>query len=211
MVTGIQAGRDGVTVATPTVQFRASQVVVAAGAWLGALVPGLPLSPRRTPQYWFRPRDPSSDAFTIAKFPAFIWQRGDGIGLWGHGSDEDFGIKIGHEGQPGEAGIDPEHMDRYIHLDSDIDDLARAVAKAFPGLDPRPAKVIPCLVTDSPDGQFLVGRLAGEPGVVVAGGDSGHGFKHAAGIGELLAQIVTGEPSCCPAGFMDPGRFPMAR
>jgi sarcosine oxidase len=38
-----------------------------------------------------------------------------------------------------------------------------------------------------PDGQFLIGRLAGEPRIVVAGGDSGHGFKRAAGIGELLA------------------------
>jgi sarcosine oxidase len=64
------------------------------------------------------------------------------------------------------------------------------------------------MVTDSPDEQFLVGRLAGEPRVVVAGGDSGHGFKHAAGIGEMLAQIVTGEHPYCAADFTDPARFP---
>ncbi len=50
---------------TPTVEFRASQVVVAAGAWLGTLLPGLPLAPRRTPQYWFRPRDPRSGEFRL--------------------------------------------------------------------------------------------------------------------------------------------------
>ena len=99
-------------------------------------------------------------------------------------------------------------MDRYIHLDSDIDELASAVAQAFPGLEPRPDKVIPCVVTDSPDEQFLVGRLAAESRVIVAGGDSGHGFKHAAGVGELLAQIVAGERPYCGTDFLDPARFP---
>ncbi|MFI5068460.1 MAG: FAD-dependent oxidoreductase, partial [Streptosporangiales bacterium] len=173
-------------------------------------VAGLPLAPQRTPLYWFRPRDPRSADFTLDRFPAFVWERPGG-GLWGHGSDEDFGIKVGLENlgrnPGGSAGIDPEEMDRYIHLDTDIDELASAVTEAFPGLDPRPAKVIPCVITDSPDRQFLVGRLPGEPRVVVAGGDSGHGFKHAAGIGELLAQIVTGEPPYCQASFLDPARF----
>jgi len=82
------------------------------------------------------------------------------------------------------------------------------VARALPGLDPRPAKVIPCVITDSLDGQFLIGPLASEPRVVVAGGDSGHGFKHAAGVGELLAQIVTGQRPYCATDFLDPARFP---
>jgi sarcosine oxidase len=43
--------------------------------------------------------------------------------------------------------------------------------------------------------------------VVIAGGDSGHGFKHAAGVGELLAQLVTGEPTYCATDFLDPKRF----
>ncbi len=209
MVTGIEADGDGVTVRTPTVAWRASRVVVAAGAWLGALVPGLPLAPRRTPLYWFRPRDPRSRDFTLDRFPAFIWAR-SGAGLWGHGSAEDYGVKIGLEpagAASDRAGIDPEDMDRYIHLDTDVDELSAAVARAFPGLDPRPAKVIPCLVTDSPDEQFLVGGLGSQPRILVAGGDSGHGFKHAAGIGELLAQIVTGERPYCATDFLDPARF----
>jgi len=63
------------------------------------------------------------------------------------------------------------------------------------------------VITSSPDDQFLVGRLSGDPRVVVAGGDSGHGFKHSAGIGELLAQISIGERPYCDAHFMDPARF----
>jgi sarcosine oxidase len=208
MVTAVEPDRARVTVRTATVDFEASQVVVAAGAWLGSLLPGLPLAPRRLPQYWFRPLDGNSAEFSLDRFPAFIWERGDGDHLWGHGSAEDYGVKIGLDGaaqRPGDAGIDPEEMDRYIHLGADVEELSSCVARALPGLDPRPAKVIPCLITNSPDGQFLAGRLTDQ--LVVAGGDSGHGFKHAAGIGELLAQVVTGEPPYCAAGFLDPGRF----
>jgi len=63
MALSIQERPGGVSVLTPTTEFRASQVVVTAGAWLGKLVPGLHLAPRRIPQYWFRPRDPDSGAF----------------------------------------------------------------------------------------------------------------------------------------------------
>lgn len=193
-VSGISADREGVTVRTPAVEFRASQVVVAAGAWLGSLVPGLPLAPRETSLHWFRARDPESAEFGLGRFPAFIWERTDGAVLWGHGSDEDYGIKLG-----------------LVHADSSTggaDDLAAQVAEALPGLDPRPAKAVPCMITDSPDGQFLIGRPADGSRVVVAGGDCGHGFKHAAGLGELLAQIVAGETPYCATDFLDPRRFP---
>jgi sarcosine oxidase len=206
MALSIEADQDGVTVLTPTIEFRASQVVVTAGAWLGKLIPSLPLAPRRTPQYWFRPRDPESDDFTLARFPAFIWQRSNGEHLWGHGSAEGFGIKVGPGGVDRPA-IDPDEVDRYIHPDSDIAPVAAIVAQAFPGLDPHPAKVITCMNTGSPDGQFIVGRLNGDSRIVVAGGDSGHGFKHSAGIGELLAQNVVGEQPFCDATFLDPARF----
>src|SRR5262249_61249530 len=123
-----------------------------------------------------------SGAFVLHRFPSYIWVPADGGSLWGLGSGEDYGIKIGPEPVMSDsAGIDPEEMDRYIHLDTDIDALTARVAKAFPGLDPRPAKAITCMVTDSADGQFLVGRLPGQPQIVVAGGDRGPGFNLAAG------------------------------
>lgn len=201
-VTGIEADQAGVSVRTATVEFRASQVVVAAGAWLGTLVPDLPLAPRRTPLFWFR----GSEDFTLDRFPAFIWERPDGRHLWGHGSDEGegHGIKIGLV-RPTPA-VDPESLDRHIYPDADLDEVSAAVADAFPGIDPRPEKVIPCVITDSPDGQFLIGSPRDQPRIVIAGGDSGHGFKHAAGIGELLAQLVTGETPYCPTDFLNPNR-----
>jgi len=74
MVMSIDVDDEGVTVTTPTVAFRAQQVVVAAGAWLGTMVPGLPLTPRRMPLYWFEPADAGSEEYRLDRFPAFIRQ-----------------------------------------------------------------------------------------------------------------------------------------
>ena len=191
VVSGIEDGPDGVIVHTGTGELRAAQVVVTAGAALGTLMPDLPVTPRPTPVTWFRPKDLGSDEFTLDRFPAFIWSRPDGQGLWGHGSAEDYLIKVG--------------IGRASSPENAVAELSAAVAKALPGLDPQPVEVKPCIVTDSPDDQFLVGRLSER--IVVAGGDSGHGFKHSAGIGELLARIVTGEATYCQTDFLDPTRF----
>ncbi|MCE7012089.1 FAD-dependent oxidoreductase [Kibdelosporangium philippinense] len=175
---------EGNTVYTPTLAIEADQIVIAAGAGLRHFVPDLPLKHTPTPVSWFRPKD-SAD-FSLAKFPAFVWDFSEEMGLWGHGSTADFAVKVGAH-------------------PLDTVDVEDAVAQAFPSLAPKPFDVKPCHVTDSPDEQFLVGRISDH--VTVAGGDSGHGFKHCAGIGELLAQIVTGEPTYCPIEFMDPTRF----
>ncbi|MFC6157102.1 N-methyl-L-tryptophan oxidase [Kribbella jiaozuonensis] len=205
MVTAIEVGRDEVTVRTPTTTITADQVVISTGAWLSKLVPSAPLSPRRTPLFWFQPKDPASDAFQLTNFPAFIWEFADGKGLWGHGSDEDFLVKVGLDGAERDRDVDPDELDRYIHPRKDIAELSATIAKSFPELDPEPVKLMPCMVTDSPDGQFLVGRY--DERVVIAGGDSGHGFKHCAGVGELLAQVTTKETPYADVSFIDPLRF----
>ena len=82
-----------------------------------------------------------------------------------------------------------------------------ARARTFPGIEPVPARVTTCMITRTPDGQFQIGRPHGDPRLVVGGGGSGHAFKHAAGIGELIAQIATGEPTFVSTDFVDPNRF----
>ena len=52
----------------------------------------------------------------------------------------------------------------------------------------RLAKV--CMYTNSPDAHFIIDRVQGAP-VVYASACSGHGFKFAAAIGELLADMIT--------------------
>ena len=63
-----------------------------------------------------------------------------------------------------------------------------------------------CIMTHTPDGQFVVGPTA-HPRVVVGGGCSGHSFKHASALGELVAQSIAGEQAFTDAAFLDPRRF----
>ena len=49
-----------------------------------------------------------------------------------------------------------------------------------------------CLYCDSFDGHFLIDRDPDRPGLVVAAGGSGHGFKFAPVLGGLIADVVEG-------------------
>lgn len=208
MVTSIDYGDDKITIHTPTVDFTANKIVLALGAWLGKYVPELPLRPRRTPLYWFKAKPGHERDYRLENFPGFIRELPDGMVMWGHGSAEDYDIKIGLDDDASTfTDCDADTVDRYIHQQQDIDLLKSYVAKAFPGVEPQPAKAIPCMITRSPDEQFIVGPLATDPRVVVAGGDSGHGAKHAAGLGEIIAQQVVGEQPYCDVSFIDPARF----
>jgi sarcosine oxidase len=213
-VTAIDLVPGGVEVALGDRVLRARRVVVALGAWTPQFV-DLPLVARRTPLFWFEGRRPEAvlpgGDFALESFPVFIRQLPDGTTLWGHGADTEDGdgyvVKIGLEDSGGAfSDTEADAVDRYIHPDADYAALSAAVARAFPDLDPVPSKAITCMVTNSLDRQFVIGCPGGDDRVVVAGGDSGHGFKHAPAVGELLAQLAVGEEPFTDIAFMDPDR-----
>ncbi len=49
-----------------------------------------------------------------------------------------------------------------------------------------------CLYTVTPDGDFILDRIPGAPAILVASPCSGHGFKFAPAIGEILADLTEG-------------------
>jgi sarcosine oxidase len=48
-----------------------------------------------------------------------------------------------------------------------------------------------CLYTMTPDGDFLIDHVPGAPQIIFASPCSGHGFKFAPVIGEILADLAT--------------------
>jgi sarcosine oxidase len=52
-------------------------------------------------------------------------------------------------------------------------------------------KAVSCLYTVTPDHKFVIDIHPEFPQAIVASPCSGHGFKHSAAIGEVLAQLVT--------------------
>jgi sarcosine oxidase len=206
-VTAVALEPDAVLVSTATRDFRVRQAVVTTGAWLGKLVPELPLKPLRTPMTWFRPREGTEASFALEDFPTFIRAVDDGDNwIWGHGAGDGFGVKVGPDRDPNFYEVDPDRIDRGISA-ADWKLVSELVASALPDLDPMPVHITTCMVTHSPDGHFQIGRPHDDARLVVGGGCSGHAFKHASGIGEVIAQITCGEPTLIDTGFVDPNRF----
>jgi len=177
-----------VRVRTTRGEVDAGALVIAAGAWLPALVPALApaLRVERVVQAWWAPSDPAR--YDPARCPIWMWEFGaDPSGeprfLYGFPAF-DGRIKAArhHEG----AIVDPDTVDREVHAD-ELAALHADLAPRLEGLDAGPVRACVCLYTDTPDGHFLLDTLPAEPRVFVASACSGHGFKFAPALGEAIA------------------------
>ncbi|MGI5375556.1 N-methyl-L-tryptophan oxidase [Streptomyces sp. CA-251387] len=205
-ITLVEPVPGGVHLHTAHRSVKVRQVVLTAGAWLPALLPGLPLQTVRTPVSWFRPLEPNS-GFELESFPVFLREVDDGRLLWGHGAQGGYDVHLGlHDGGVAAKPVDPEDTDRSVVPD-DWSDLARLLPAKVPGLEPLPVRVAISTQTRTPDGQFVLGRPDGDPRMIVAAGDNGHGFGHAPGIGEAVADLVQGRTPKTPLDSLSPDRF----
>lgn len=214
-VVAIEPDTDGVTVRTDAAEFRVRQVAVTSGPWITRFVPDLPLTPHRVIMTWFRAREGHHAGLDV--LPVFIRSvPGHDTWIWGHGvvpaegpgSKEGFGgfdAKVGPEFDGPFVADDPDAIDRVVHP-GETDGIRDLVAATFPDLEPEPSGVTTCIMTHTPDTLFVVGATE-HPRVVVGGGCSGHSFKHASALGELVAQSVVGEEHFTDAAFLDPQRF----
>lgn len=165
---------------------RAGHVLVCAGAWTPVLLPELRglLRPVAQPVLHFRVDD--VERFRGDRFPAFAADIA-GSGWYGFPALSDGRLKLGHHGPgretdpDGRGAVDIRHVER-----------ARAFfAEAIPALADAPLvgeRV--CMYCDSFDGDLWIDHDPGRPGLVVAAGGSGHGFKFAPLLGPLTADVV---------------------
>ncbi len=171
-------------------EHQAAEVLVAAGAWTGKLL-GLGDAIRATghPVFHLRPRDPS--LFVAERFPVFTADIAR-TGYYGFPVNRDGVVKIGHHG-PG-VPIDPD-APRSVSPEQ-IAALRAFLAETFPTLlDADVVYTRLCLYADSQDGDFWIARDPDRSGLTVASGDSGHGFKFAPVLGELIADAVEAKPN----------------
>lgn len=197
----------GVVLHTTGREFRVRRVIVAVGPWCSTLVPGLPLRVIRKPVTWFTPEG-APEEFSLARFPMFKRECAHGMVLWGCGAFERPEVKLGLEakGEWVPPVLDPDDLDRSTCA-ADWERLTEVVAEAVPGIRPVPTRVAVCIGTHTPDNQFVLGPVDGDPRILVATGESSQGFKHATGIGEFLAQTVVGDPTTVALPFTETRRF----
>jgi sarcosine oxidase len=73
------------------------------------------------------------------------------------------------------------------------EEVSRALlARLLPAAGGRLLDARTCLYTNTPDGHFVIDRHPDHAQVIVASPCSGHGFKFAPAVGEVLAELAQG-------------------
>ncbi|HEX9269338.1 MAG TPA: N-methyl-L-tryptophan oxidase [Candidatus Limnocylindria bacterium] len=190
---------DGVRVRTDHGTYAATRLIVSAGAWNAHLLPRVAplLSVRRVPLFWF---DPVGERDELSRLP--VWIVDGGAAHWyGFPYLADQGLKVATHG--GGTPADPDTLDRSVH-ESDEAPVRAFVRERLPAGDGpvRSAKI--CMYTMTPDHHFIV-DLDGP--VAFASACSGHGFKFASVMGEILADLALDGRTRHAIGFLSAARF----
>ncbi len=194
----------GVRVSTSKATYEADRLVVTAGAWAPKLLPTLEgiAVPERQVLAWLQPPEPA--AFDAERFPVFVHETDDGH-YYGFPRHDVPGFKFGKFNHREET-VDPDGFGREPRP-ADENLLRGYAERYFPtGAGPT-MQLSTCLFTNTPDGHFVLGRLPDEPRVTVGAGFSGHGFKFASVVGEVLADVAVEGGTDHGIELFDPGRF----
>ncbi|HSD87716.1 MAG TPA: FAD-dependent oxidoreductase [Kofleriaceae bacterium] len=170
---------------------RGDVVVVAAGSWVPVLVPELAPATRAVgqPVFHLRPADPS--LFEAHHFPVF----GADIsrtGYYGFPVNRDGIVKIANHGTGTLLPACEEVREVNAAQEAALRDMLR---DTFPALVDAPivGRRL-CVYCDTADENFWIAPHPARPSLVVATGGSGHAFKFAPVLGDVIASIALGEP-----------------
>lgn len=182
-----------VEVTTPRGRYEAGRVVLAPGAWApqSFKLPALPLTVEPQVLYWFEPSGGVAP-FAPDRFPIYIWDLGDGVQFYGFPADDDGRVKVAF----------------FRTRNGDEPSLRAAVAPCLPSLAAGAlVSTASCRYTLTPDHHFVIGLHPEHAQVVLASPCSGHGYKFASVVGEILADLAIDRATRHPIGLFSPARF----
>ncbi len=194
-VVGWRADDQHVEVITRSSRYAAERLVVTAGAWATRLLDqiGVPFTVMRQVPMWFG--TPRPQEFCRDRFPCYIAETPYGA-FYGFPMIDPAGLKVAqHYGAP-ELG-DPSAVDWSPQADDELP-LRRFLADYLPTVNGAANRSSVCMYTLTPDRHFVIDLDPRHRNVAVAAGFSGHGFKFASVVGEILADLCedgwTGHP-----------------
>jgi sarcosine oxidase len=187
------SGRLQVT--TDKATYRAEKLIISAGAWVSDFVQTRwqdMFKVYRQVFYWFDAAD-AFENFKSGNFPIFIWE----FGRW----ENDFvygfpaidgpfgGFKIATETYL--ETTDPDRVNRRVSPEEINDIYEKYIKNRLTGVPNKCLRTATCLYTVTPQARFVIDKMPENENVILASPCSGHGFKHSAAIGEILAELVT--------------------
>ena len=195
---------DGVQVSTTKGTYRAATLILTVGAWAGKVFGelSLPLTVQRNVLHWFTPRQ-NAEQFAPEQFPIFIHDHGDGPAWYGFPDTGD-GVKLAlhHHGDV----ADPDALRHHVR-DDEVELVRTIVRRFMPDADGPLRASQPCMYTNVPDDHFIIDRHPDHASVIVASPCSGHGFKFSSAIGEVLADMATGDRVAFDTSLFSLARF----
>jgi sarcosine oxidase len=199
-----QAGEREVTVQTTASRYTAARLLITAGPWAGELLAsrGAFLRVMRQVVQWFGTRD--DGLFRRDVFPLYIADTPQGH-FYGFPVLNANGAKVAqHYGAP--ELMYPSEIERAIKPEDE--ERTRAFLREYlPLIDGPRRRASVCIYTLTPDRHFIIDLHPDHSNVALAAGFSGHGFKFAAVVGEILADLADNGRTQLPIGMFCIKRF----
>ena len=195
---------NGVEVTTDLGTYAAAKLVITAGAWATKLLVslGVPLSVMRQVLLWFDPAG-RAEQFQRNRFPVFIADVPGGP-IYGLPAIDSCGLKVArHYGAPELP--NPDGVAWEVG-GVDQEPVRTLLDKYLPGLGVCTKGQV-CMYTITPDKHFVIDLHPEYPQVSVACGFSGHGFKFASTVGEVLADLAERGDTKYPIELFSAKRF----
>ncbi len=187
--------------------FTATRVILSTGAWMSQfLEPAFrdKFEVYRQCLFWVDVEG-EIESFHPDRFPVYIrTDRTRDDVLYGFPSNDgpDGGIKIASEYYG--STCDPDAGTSPVTAE-EVEEMMQLTTR-FLRIGTRCIRAAACLFTVTPDGEFVIDFHPDHPQLIVASPCSGHGFKHSAAIGELLASMALGGTS-----ELDRAKFALSR
>ena len=172
-------------------RFTANTAVISVGAWakqlLHSLALDLPLNPIRKTFAWYEAEEALYDQ---QNFPGFAFDF-DGEAYYGFPSIDGAGLKVGrHDG--GDSINPDEARVPFGDIAEDKSDLDAFLQTYMPKVGPMKFGKT-CMYSMTPDEDFIIDRHPNHSNITIAAGFSGHGFKFASVVGEILSDLAMNE------------------
>lgn len=170
-------------------RLAAGRFVFACGSWLRKLFPTVVAPKLDTPRrevFLFGP-PPGDTRFSWPNLPVFSEST-----YYGFPDFDRRGLKVCPVG--GSVEMDPDSDERVVtpHY---VRRAYEYVARRFPAMKGQPViETRVCQLENTVDEHFLIDRHPEWDNVLLAGGGSGHGFKHGPVIGEYIGRRALGQP-----------------
>ncbi|MBN8824319.1 MULTISPECIES: N-methyl-L-tryptophan oxidase [unclassified Spirosoma] len=185
-----QSTDSGVTVLTDKGSYQTRKLILTTGSWVTESLRQTPysnlLQVYRQVLYWFAVEG-KYEQYTPDNMPIFIL---NDQGIYGFPAIDGptGGLKVATETY--EYPTTPNTVNRTVSQAETQRMYEQFVEPNLNGIGPQCIKSVVCLYTMTPNGDFILDQHPDYDHVLLASACSGHGFKHSAAVGQIMAELA---------------------